>query len=84
MKFQDGLFIKNSNAGSIKVSSSIVSVMQRIASHNVLPAQLVPNVVALPNSGISEIGHLNVRSFQANLKDVSNDCSAHDDVMCLF
>ena len=83
VKSLQGLFIKNFNPHSIKVSSSVVLEMQRLASHNVLPPLPIPNVVAPFNSGLIKIGHLNVRSYQAKLQDVSEDiCIAQTDVMC--
>ena len=83
VKSQHGLFIMNFNPDSIKVSSSVVSEKERLVTYNVLPPQPVPNVVALPNTSIIQIGHLNVRSYQAKLKDISNDtCIAYTEVMC--
>ena len=57
VKSQHGLFILNFNP---KVSSSVVSEMERLVTYNVLPLQPVPNVVALPNTSIIKVGHLNV------------------------
>ena len=82
VKSQHGLFNLNFNPDSIKVSSSVVSEMERLVTHNVLPPQPVPNVVAL-NTSIIKVGHLNVRSYQAKLEDISNDtCIANTEVMC--
>ena len=80
VKSLQGLFIKNFNPHSIKVSSSVVSEMERLASENVLPPQPITNVVAPPISGLIKIGHLNVRSYQAKLQEDS--CIAQTDVMC--
>ena len=83
VKSQHGLFILNFNPDSIKVSSSVVSEMERLVTYNVLPPQPVPNVVALPNTSIIKVGHLNVRSYRAKLEDISNDtCIANTEVMC--
>ena len=79
VKSQHGLFIKNFNLDSIKVSSSVASEMERLLTYNVLPSQPVPNVVALPNTSIIKIGHLNVRSYQVKLEDISNDTCKYPD-----
>ena len=83
VKTLQGLFIKNFNPASIKVSAAVVSEMERLTSDRLLPPQPVPQVVTLPSTDWIKIGHLNVRSYRAKLEDVADDkCIAHTDVMC--
>lgn len=78
-----GLFIKNFNPTSIKVSATVVSEMERLTSERLLPPQPVPQVVSLPRAGRVKIGHLNVRSYLSKLEDVTHDLAiAHADIMC--
>lgn len=45
-KTLQGLFINKFNLVNIKVSPSVVSEMERLASENLLPPEPVPNVIA--------------------------------------
>ena len=75
-----GLFIKNFNPKSIKVSLSVISEMERLASDHLVSPLPVPQVIC--SAGL-KIGHLNVHSFSAKLEDIaSDDCIASTDVMC--
>ena len=80
VKTLQGLFIKNFNPASIKVSAAVVSEMERLTSDRPLPPQPVPQVVTLPSTDWIKIGHLNVRFYRAKLAD--DKCIAHTDVMC--
>ena len=83
VKILQGLFIKNFNPASIKVSAAVVSEMERLTSDRLLPPQPVPQVVTLPSTDWIKIGHLNVRSYLSKLDDVRGDESiAHTDIMC--
>ena len=83
VKSLQGLFIKNFNPSSIKVSASVVSEMERLTSKKLLPPLPVPHVVALPKTDRIKVGHLNVRSYISKLEDVTSDkCIAHTDIMC--
>ena len=83
VKTLQGLFIKNFNPASIKVSAAVVSEMERLTSDRLLPPQPVPQVVTLPSTDWIKIGHLNVRSYLSKLDDVRGDESiAHTDIMC--
>lgn len=77
-----GLFIKNSNPASIKVSPSVLNEMERLSSDKLLPSQPTPQVT-LPRSGWIKIGHLNVHSYLSKLDDITRDeCIANTDIMC--
>ena len=83
VKTLQGLFIKNFNPASIKVSASVVSEMERLTSNKLLPPLPVPQVVTLPRADWTKIGHLNVRSYLSKLDDIVGDESiAHADIMC--
>ena len=83
VKTLQGLFIKNFNPSSIKVSTAVVAEMERLTSDILLPPQPVPQVMALTSTEWIKIEHLNVRSYRAKLEDVAEDkCIAHADVMC--
>ena len=82
VKSLEGLFIKNFNPTSIKVSTPVVDEMERLATHS-LPSEPVPQVVALPKHNWNKIGHLNVRSYMAKQEDIKGDLTMnHVDVMC--
>lgn len=59
VKSLQGLFIKNFNPTSIKVSAPVVDEMKRLAN-NCLPPMPIPQIVTLPNHSWIKIGHLNV------------------------
>ena len=83
VKSLQGLFIKNFNPTSIKVSAPVVSEMERLTSEKLLPPLHVPQVVTLPRADWIKIGHLNVRSYISKLKDITGDTTiAHADIMC--
>ena len=82
VKSLEGLFIKNFNPTSIKISAPVVAEMERLAT-NGLPSEPVPQVVALPKHNWIKIGHLNVRSYMAKQEDVKCDLAmSHVDIMC--
>ena len=82
VKSLEGLFIKNFNPTSIKVSAPVVAEMERLAAHS-LPPEPVPQVVALPKHNWIKIGHLNVRSYMPKQEDVKCDLAMnHVDIMC--
>ena len=83
VKSLQGLFIKNFNLSSIKVSESVLSEMERLTSDKLLPPQPVPAVVALSTANWIKIGHLNVHSYLSKLDDITDDTSiAHTHIMC--
>ena len=65
VKTIQGLFIKNFNPASIKVSSFVLTEMQQLTSNTLLLLPPVPHVISLPSYGWVKIGHLNVRSYLA-------------------
>jgi DNA replication protein DnaC len=82
VKSLEGLFIKNFNPSSIKVSEPVVTEMERLGTH-CLPPEPVPQVVSLPKHNWIKIGHLNVRSYMAKQADVKCDLPmSHVDIMC--
>ena len=82
VKSLEGLFIKNFNPTSIKLSAPVVAEMERLAAHS-LPPEPVPQVVALPKHNWIKIGHLNVRSYMPKQEDVKCDLAMnHVDIMC--
>ena len=80
VKSLNGLFIKNFNPNSIKVSPTLVCEMERLASESLLPPLPVPNVLTVFSSDVIKIGHLNVRSYLGKL--ANDSCISHTDVMC--
>ena len=83
VKTLQGLFVKNFNPASIKVSSSVLTEMERLTSDKLLPPQPPPQVMSLPSGGFFKVGQLNVRSYLAKLEDVTIDQSvAHTNIMC--
>ena len=51
VKTLQGLFVKNLNPASIKVSSSVLTEMECLTSDKLFPPQPPPQVVSLPSSG---------------------------------
>ena len=83
VKTLQGLFIKNFNPASIKVSSSVVTEMERLTSNKLLSTSPVPQLAMLLSVNWIKIGHLNVRSYLAKLEDIVNDqIIAHTNIMC--
>ena len=72
VKTLQGLFIKNFNPASIKVSSSVVTEMEPLTSNKLLSTSPVPQLAMLPSVNWIKIGHLNVRSYLAKLEDIVN------------
>jgi len=62
VKSLEGLFIKNFNPTSIRVSSDVVSEMERLST-KIIPTELPPKVVSLPKDNWIKISHLNVHSY---------------------
>ena len=82
VKSLEGLFIKNFNPTSIKVSAPVVAEMERLAT-NCLPSEPIPQVVSLLKHDWIKIGHLNVRSYMAKQEDVKCDLTmSHVAIMC--
>ena len=66
------LSVKNFNPDSIKVSADAVSEMERLCTKSV-PAEPIPQVVALPRESWMKIGHRNVHSYLAKKEDIMKD-----------
>ena len=83
VKTLTGLFIKNFNPASIKVSSSVVSEMERLTSEKLLPSPTVPQVISLSSRDWLKVGQLNVHSYLSKVEDVTSDQAiAHTNIMC--
>lgn len=82
VKSVEGLFIKNFNPASIKVSTAFIAEMERL-SNRYLPSEPLPQVVTLPTREWVKIGHLNVHSYMAKQEDILKDQPmSHADIMC--
>ena len=82
VKTLEGLFIKNFKPTNIKVSSSIVSEMERLSTQR-LPTEPVPQVLSLPKDSWTKVGHRNVHSCLAKHEDIIRDQAiGQTDIMC--